>query len=225
MTDHFTDEIFSGLVAEDMSVRFPISRLVLDPERFIDDAREPMAERGMGVIYTRGSAGQKLREPPSRQQRANLIATYYRPHHQALTAAVERALAKGGVCLVIDCHSFPSAPLPYEADQSRDRPDICIGTDDAHTPARLSDLAVKSFTAAGFHVALDRPFSGALLPSAYYKHDTRVMALMVEVNRGLYMDEASGLRLPSFARFTSKIHSVVRELVREGHATTSMFAP
>ena len=99
---------------------------------------------------------------------------------------------------MLDCHSFPSAPLPYEHDHALDRPAICIGTDSVHTPAWLQERAVTCFTDAGFRVQVDRPFAGSLVPATYYKQDTRTMALMVEVNRGLYMGEASGQRLSSF---------------------------
>jgi hypothetical protein len=47
-------------------------------------------------------------------------------------------------------------------------------------------------------VAVDRPFSGALVPMAFYRKDVRVRAIMVEVRRDLYMDESSGARLPRF---------------------------
>ena len=45
-TDHFTDELFAMAGAGISTVAFPISRLVVDPERFEDDAQEPMAARG-----------------------------------------------------------------------------------------------------------------------------------------------------------------------------------
>lgn len=50
MTDHLTDVLFA--VPGVTSVRFPVSRLVLDPERFESDDREVMATKGMGVVYT-----------------------------------------------------------------------------------------------------------------------------------------------------------------------------
>ena len=51
MTDDYTHVIF------------PVSRLIIDPERFLDDLMEAMSEVGMGVIYTRTSDGRVLREP------------------------------------------------------------------------------------------------------------------------------------------------------------------
>ena len=93
---------------------FLFSRLVLDPERFLDDKDEPMADFGMGVIYTKTSDGSLLRDMPQEEERENLIHKYYVPHHRALTNAVEFEIQEGGYTQIIDCHSFPSIPLPYD---------------------------------------------------------------------------------------------------------------
>src|SRR5262245_61101125 len=65
MTDHFTDELIATALPAAQRVRFPISRLVLDPERFTDDSDERMSRVGMGVIYERTSHGLLLRRPPT----------------------------------------------------------------------------------------------------------------------------------------------------------------
>jgi N-formylglutamate deformylase len=51
--NRYVDELFSWL--GDRAVMFGVSRLVVDPERFVDDDQEAMASKGMGVIYTRTS--------------------------------------------------------------------------------------------------------------------------------------------------------------------------
>lgn len=193
MTDAACDELFCCGCA---MVRFPVSRLVCDPERFLCDADEPMAARGMGLAYTRTADGRVLREvtPALRRQ---LEARYYAPHHARLTAAVADRLARCGRCLVLDGHSFAPVPLPYEDDQNPDRPDFCLGTDPFHTPAALAELARRLLAAEGFRVALNRPFAGALVPMRWYRRDARVAALMIEVNRRLYQD-ARGRRTAGF---------------------------
>jgi N-formylglutamate amidohydrolase len=181
-------------------VRYPVSRLVVDPERFEVDAQEVMAGRGMGVVYTTTSDLKALRLAPSAGERERLLNCYYRPHHRRLEAAVSSALSRFGRCLVVDCHSFPSLPLPHEPVQSADRPDVCIGTDEFHTPAELVARAVDIVKGRGLRVEVDSPFSGSMVPESRYRSDRRVLSLMVEVNRGLYMDEASGARKPEFQR-------------------------
>ncbi|MEK8051966.1 N-formylglutamate amidohydrolase [Ideonella sp. DXS22W] len=202
MTDHCTQALFvppaeagGGVCA----VRAAVSRLVVDVERFADDHDEPMAARGMGVIYTRTADGQALRRPLAPAEREALLAEHYRPHHARLEAAVASALSHHGRCLVIDAHSFPAKALPYEqADAGTPRPDICIGTDDFHTPPALAHAFVSAFAEAGWRVAVNQPFAGALVPASRYHRDIRVAAVMVEVNRGLYLDEAGTTPLAGF---------------------------
>jgi hypothetical protein len=49
LTDRYTAELFALDPATTASVVFGVSRLVVDPERFTDDALEPIAGRGMGA--------------------------------------------------------------------------------------------------------------------------------------------------------------------------------
>jgi N-formylglutamate amidohydrolase len=172
-----------------------------------------MSVRGMGVIYTRTSDGGLLRGVVDAGAREQLIAEYFRPHHDAVSRAVYNAVERWGRCLVVDCHSFPSVPLPYELDQSRDRPEICLGTDEFHSPRSLVNVARGLFHEAGFRVLLDRPFSGALVPESHYRRDSRVMAIMVEVNRALYMNEASGERLPAFSAVGVRLRQALVQLI------------
>src|SRR5262245_55028788 len=73
MTDHLTDELFHSALSTAPRIRFPIGRLVVDPERFPDDANEPMSRVDMGVIYERTSLGLLLRHPPTPSERQNLL--------------------------------------------------------------------------------------------------------------------------------------------------------
>lgn len=198
MTDAFTDDLFAPTPFEAARIVFPVSRLVCDVERFPDDADEPMALRGMGAVYVRTTDGTPLREHLTAAERARIIEHWYQPHHQRLTRAVDHVIADGKSCVIVDCHSFSARPLPHEPNQDPVRPDICIGTDVWHTPAWLGDELVAAASAAGFSVLVDRPFAGALVPLIHYRREPRVRAIMIEINRRLYMDERTGERLPSF---------------------------
>jgi N-formylglutamate deformylase len=222
MTDHFTDELFVVPVAMAVTIRFPVSRLVVDPERFEADEREPMVLRGMGVLYTRTCRQTPLRRPLTAPERDALLERWYRPHHAALTATVATALQARGDCLIIDAHSFPSFPLPYEVDQNPDRPDICIGADGFHTPADLTSLAVTLCREVGWTVAVNRPFAGALVPMTHFGKDARVRAVMIEVNRRLYLDEQKGARGANFDRCRAILSGVLRQLIGAGGTTGSV---
>lgn len=206
MTDRYTDALFDLPGAT--VIRYPVSRLVVDPERFLDDVEEPMSKRGMGAVYTRTSEGAPLREQPIHAERQNLIERFYSPHHALLEKVVDDALVHHGRCLVLDGHSFPSQPLPYELDQSLNRPDICLGTDPYHSPQDIVFAAHDAFASAGYRVEIDRPFSGCMVPLKHYKRRKDVRALMVEINRSLYMNEATGERRPDFHLFAAELRSI-----------------
>ena len=212
MTDWYTDEIFGGLAGTN-DVIFPVSRLVVDPERFEHDGQEPMARLGMGVVYERGSSQAPLRRALSARERQGLIDDYYRPHHQALSSLTEKIIAGHGQCFILDGHSFPLVPLLYELDQQLARPEICIGTDAYHTPASLRDAAVELFNDAGFTTAVNHPFAGAMVPIDFYRADKRVVALMIEVRRDLYMDERNVEKLAGFNSVKRRIRNVIYKIL------------
>ena len=212
MTDACTDELFSTQHERVERVVYPVSRLVLDPERFTDDEKEPMAARGMGVIYQKTSQGRPLRRQLTSNERSALIERFYDPHHERLNESCKRALKAEGRCLMVDCHSFPNTPLPCDLDQAVPRPDFCIGTDPYHTPKALRELVVQSIRTMGYSVDLNRPYSGSLVPSEFYLKDQRVISIMIEVNRILYLDEAAGTKSGSFNRVKSLIDSVLISL-------------
>jgi N-formylglutamate deformylase len=212
MTDWCVDELFALPAAKAVTVAYPVSRLVCDPERFENDEKEPMAARGMGVIYTATHELKQLRRQLQPAERERLLERYYRPHHRRLTAAVAGVLAAEGTCLIVDAHSFPSVRLPYEDELHAPRPAICLGADEFHTPKELRSAAADAFSAPFPTVTFDHPFAGALVPAEYYKRDTRVRSIMVEVNRGLYMDETTGEKLASFGEMARPVPETVRRL-------------
>jgi N-formylglutamate amidohydrolase len=214
MTDSYTDELFGG-DAEGAHV-FPVSRLLVDVERFENDEEEVMAARGMGALYTRTHELQSLRRDLIPEEREELLSRYYRPHHAKLEAMVEGSLDRFDQALIIDCHSFPSRRLPYEiAAEGDTRPEICIGTDSFHTPEWLRDAAVECFAKAGFTVRIDTPFSGALTPAKHYRQDKRICSLMIEVRRDLYMDEETGEKSARFSGVRKILETVIQRLEDE----------
>ena len=212
MTDHYTDILFDLPTISTHSIIYPVSRLVVDPERFEDDGKEPMTAVGMGVIYTATSQKTLLRAQPDACERTELLDAYYHPHHRRFTEAVALLLQEAGRVLIIDCHSFPSNPWPYELNQEKDRPDICIGADPFHTPHWLLGAVREAFLKLGYSVAVNHPFAGAIVPLPYYSQEARVLSIMIEINRKLYMHEETGEKGPFFASVKDDIATVVSHI-------------
>ena len=203
MTDHKTDTLF--VLEGARRIVFPVSRLVVDPERFIEDSMESL---GMGVVYTHTADGRPLRHI-SEAERQELIDIYYHPHHHKLTQMVDACLAEYDSCLIIDCHSFSYHPLPYEQDTNR--PDICIGTCDFHTSEELISSLSEAFSSMGHEVAINSPYSGTIVPLKHYHKDQRVSSVMLEINRRLYKSSADYLKLQGHLSEVMSRLSIIRK--------------
>jgi len=213
LTDRYVDELFSSVhEIGGITVRYNISRMVVDPERFENDEDEVMSKKGMGVIYTKTSKGKEFRSFLSENERKKLLQTFYPPYHRTMEIEVQSLLEKFDKCLILDCHSFSSMPLPFELDQDPDRPDICIGTDKFHTPPYLTEKFEKYFKSIHLSTTRNRPYNGTYVPMRFLGKDSRVSSIMIEVNRKLYMDEVIGEKLNSFPELQNTLKELIRNL-------------
>ena len=120
-----------------------------------------------------------------------MMEKLYWPYAKALADVVTECLDRFSSCLIIDAHSFPSEPLPYE-DARLERPDICFGHDPYHVPCDVLEKLKGTCADRGRHVADNSPFAGSYVPLSYYRSDSQVKSLMIEINREQYMNEADG---------------------------------
>lgn len=217
LTDWYTDELFADFDSEE--VWFPISRIVCDPERFLDDEHEPASQVGMGVFYTHGTQGQLIRSLDDALRR-KIIEEFYLPHHSRLTAKVTKFLKQCGKAFVLDCHSFPTDPLPTDDHLDITRPDFCLGFDDFHAPYEVIRECESLLQGEGFTVSINTPYAGCLIPSEFYGVDARVSGMMLEINRGIYMDEISGEKSDQFARIKEVVRTCILDPLKNTLANT-----
>ena len=204
MTDAHTDLIAERAGSGAWRFINGYSRLVVDPERFPDE-REEMLAVGMGAVYTRTSLGEPLRADDPVAAEA-LLSGHFRPYAEAFTDLVDARLSVLGRVVIVDLHSYPSRPLPYELHGDAPRPAVCIGTDPFHTPASLIAAAERAFGPIG----LNTPFAGCYVPIKHYRSDARVRAVMVELRRDTYMVEPAGPRTSGWSTVTRAVASFVR---------------
>ena len=103
---------------------------------------------------------------------------------------VERMINKHYGCLVIDCHSFSSRPTLLLPDcESAAKYDICIGYNEDRT--RPDEMIIGTicnhFEALGYKVGVNKPFSN----SKTFNTPESYKSIMIEVNKRIYMDEAT----------------------------------
>lgn len=171
-TDMLARQAWPGATIIEASV----SRVVLDVERYPDDAAEEMATRGRGMIYMRAHDGSDLFRSVSKRQRADLKAAHYDPHWTRL-----RAASAGNV--LIDLHSYPAEAWPIEPDQSAHRPEIDIGTTPGLSPRSWVDNLRGHFETHGFEVGENTPYAGVVDAGAS-------AAVMIEIRRDILSSPA-----------------------------------
>jgi N-formylglutamate amidohydrolase len=169
--DLWTDALGQSAWPAAAHITVAVSRLVVDVERYRDDALEEMVRVGRGAVYMRTHDGAALRRPLSIGERDALIAIYHTPHWAKL-----RAAASGKV--LVDLHSYPVEAWPIEMDADADRPEIDLGTDDALTPSAWSQALQRHFESAGYTVGFNTPYAGVIDAGA-------AAAVMIEVRRDM----------------------------------------
>jgi len=209
LTDWYTDDLFHSDENEMIVAEF--SRIFCDPERFIDDSKEVMAQYGMGVLYERSDSGEKMRIVTP-ELKEKVLTSYYWKHHNKLSAAVNNQLKRYEKALIIDCHSYPGKPLNRGLDQSPKRPDFNIGTDDFHTPKELIELSISFFEKAGYTLGVDWPYRGSIVPTEYYKKNRSVATIMLEINRSLYLKEPTNQKSEKYEQIKEVVNDYIKTI-------------
>ncbi len=124
--------------------------------------------------------------PPSEDEVAQRIETYWRPYHQRLQQALAEIKARHGYALLWDAHSIFSVLPRFFAGTL---PDLNLGTADGKSCARgIGETLAKSVE--GYRVALNARFKGGYITRHYGDPANGVHAVQLELSEATYMDEA-----------------------------------
>ncbi len=209
LTDWYTDDLFDS--EEDDKIVAPFSRIFCDVERFADDDLEVMSKFGMGVLYEKLDNGNQLRKVTP-ELKSNVLNNYYWKHHSMLNNAVKNHLEQTDLCLILDCHSFPSSPFTCALVQDNNTPDFNIGTDSYHTPLSLIEASKEFFKSKGLSLGVDTPYCGSIVPMEYYQKDPRVNSIMLEVNRRMYLNEPTNQKSDGYLRTKEIVQEYIKLL-------------
>ncbi|MEQ1929351.1 MAG: N-formylglutamate amidohydrolase [Parvularculaceae bacterium] len=197
------------------------SRHELDPRMFADalprtvDARSNRVVAGLGVIPRivadgKDIYGKKLNYFEARQR----LTHCYDPYHAALGDLLNAARRKFGCAVLIDCHSMPSAGVAPFREGDR-RIDFVLGDRfGASCAPSLVSLVEASLARMGYHVSRNAPYAGGFVAAAYGRPVDGVHVLQVEINRGLYLDEARLARTAGFEPLRADMKALMGDLAR-----------
>jgi N-formylglutamate amidohydrolase len=180
------------------------------------NAVSPRVLAGLGVIPRLAANeqeiyGRKLDVAEAEQR----LGLFYRPYHQALGELVAEAKRQFGLCVLLDCHSMPSAGAWMDSLHSRQRIDVdyvlgdCFG---ASCAERMTAAAESCLAERGAKVRRNNPYSGGYVAQAYGKPAQGVHVLQLEINRALYMDEAALLPSAGFAAVQEAMAALIERL-------------
>lgn len=206
--DTFVEDLFGvapALGATLVHARFP--RSYIDVNRALDDIDPAMIDGtwpaplkpgqksalGLGLIRRLCVPGMPMYDRrltvAEVQQR---IDSYYRPYHAALSDVLDALHRRFGGVWHIDCHSMKSVGNEMAADRGSVRPDFCVSDFRGATaePA-FTRFAAERLTAMGYDARINDPYLGVQIVRTYGRPAERRHSIQIEVNRALYMDEAT----------------------------------
>ncbi len=218
--DAFVDELFASAPAHGaalLAALFP--RSYVDPNRHeheIDTLllNEPWphpilashrSARGLGVVRRLVRATVAVYDRRlSVSEVQSRIARYHRPYHDELSSMIAEAHGRFGAVWHVNCHSMKSTA------KGQLRDDFVLGDRDGTTcAAEFTDLVASTLCGLGYRVGLNHPFKGAEIVTRHGDPNAARHSLQIEINRGLYMNEARIEKSNGFAALQADMDRLI----------------
>jgi N-formylglutamate deformylase len=150
----------------------------------------------------------------------NRIARCWQPYWGELAAQAARIRSTHGKMFHINCHSMPSRAAAFATDTQQQvgapHPDFVVGDRDGTTcDHRFSFFVTQFLRARGYRVTLNDPYKGVEIVRVLGRPGDDQHSLQLEVNRRLYMDEATRELHSGFEQVRSVLADLWRELQQE----------
>jgi N-formylglutamate deformylase len=140
----------------------------------------------------------------------------WRPYHAAVARAIDEAHARHGWNVHLNCHSMPAIAASHATEfPGLAHADFVLGDRDGTTASpRLAALVADFLRSRGYSVEVNHPYKGVELVRRYGAPAAGRHSLQVEINRKLYMDEATLALEPGHERLRRHLRELAAELLR-----------
>ena len=170
------------------------SRYVVDLNRPPDNANLYPGQDTTGIVPLDTFHREPVylpRFPPSDEEVAQRIETYWRPYHRRLQQALDETKARHGYVLLWDAHSiFSELPRFFKGKLT----DLNLGTADGRSCAPgIGEALVKCVE--GYSAVLNGRFKGGYITRRYGDPASHVHAVQLELSEATYMDEKAPYEL------------------------------
>ena len=169
----------------------------LDPAMFGEPTPRPFRTNartaaGLGLFARYAAGGREIyNRKLSLAEARHRISRVHEPYHAALKFELDAAQARFGGAILMDWHSMPSLAAVQGSGANRRAVDVVLG--DRHGQAcrpELMAFAEIAFQSLGLTTSRNSPYAGGFTTEHHGKPFENRHALQIELNRGLYLDEA-----------------------------------
>lgn len=124
---------------------------------------------------------------------SNRIQQCWHPYHEALARLIQAAYERHRFVIHVNCHSMPSKAGPMSTDfPGMSHPDFVLGDRDGTTASsELTHRIAEHLRDYGFSVGVNHPYKGVEIVRRYGQPRRGVHSVQLEINRALYMNEAT----------------------------------
>lgn len=217
-------------------------RSYIDPNRAVDDIDQAMLdapwpsacspskrcmELGNGLVFSKTPQLHDIYQRKlSVQEVQSRIENYWQPYRKALNDALVATGLKYGARWHLNLHSMPSnAYQRLGIVTDKKLADIVLGDlNGLSCSAAFTDFVADQFRQRGYSVALNDPYVGLDLLRQYGQPVQGFESLQIEINRSVYLDEATREPLPSFPKVQADMAYVmdaIANYVRQALASRS----
>lgn len=165
---------------------------------------------GLGCLPRVGASGRDIYASQiSRADGQFRLETVHDRYHAALQSEIDALKQDWADVFVIDCHSMPSRQ-PGRSNL----PDIVLGDRfGSSCSAKLTSRVERFFRREGFSVTRNAPYAGGYTTRRYGRPRRGVHVLQIELNRGLYMNEADVEKSTQFDHLQETVSRLIAEIV------------
>jgi len=166
--------------------------------RFTDDGR-PLYDRHLGIAEVQAR-----------------IEHCWTPYHAAVAAAIDAAHARHGYSIHLNCHSMPAIAGSHATEfPGMAHADFVVGDRDGSTAdPRLSLQVCAQLRSMGYSVDYNHPYKGVELVRRYGDPARQRHSIQLEINRRLYMDEATLELAGGFGVLRTNLRALVERLLQ-----------
>ncbi len=226
--DCFVDELYLPATERGVALiaaQFP--RTYIDPNRHRGDIDLALLEGGhwphehvpsgkaalgKALIWRTLDDGRAIyARPLSVAETEARITRFHAPYQHTLQQWVAATRERFGASFHINCHSMNAvAGAQGEGGAGSERADFVLGDRDSTSCAPAFTAFVhEALTGMGYRVKLNDPYKGVELVRAFSNPAQRRHSLQVEINKRLYMNEASRSKHAGFAALQTNLLALV----------------